>query len=408
MNRYSNSNSILHAGTFAAPVVPLMLMLAIYSPPYQAGFGEVCLLWLTGLGINFGMIVIHELGHVVAARLVGIEIAHITIGHWRKVISFVIDTTTVTVRAAPASGYVLPKPTLHFYSVPRLAVFLLAGVVAEGLVAGFAVYARPDSEVLSFGEMLIAFSHINFVCTGGYHVVSNLLPTMGWVGGEKMASDGLQLLRLWTQRRERPAQRQFLVETQEVAALIKAKRFPDALRLLENLIRQYPTNHELTQLSGSIYVECGALDKAEEVWRDLLKQPIGSSSLAIAAMDSLSCLPLYYGQMHLLNEADAWTSMALKRSPDAITLKGTRGSVLIELGRVDEGMAFLKEVIKRTDCPVDRVICSAYLSKGYTLKGSSAEARLWMEKARAIDSEHVVVKRLGKELPSLTTEMIPD
>lgn len=400
MSRYSNRHNVLQVGAFAAPFVPLMLMSAIYDPiAYQAGFGEIGLLWLTGLGIGFGMIAIHELGHVIAAFLVGIEISNITIGHWRKVISFPIGDTTVTIRAAPATGYVQAKPTLHFYSAPRMAVFLFAGVLAEGLVASFAVYTQSPSHILSFGDMLFVFSRINIVCVGTYHVVFNLLPTMGWVGGEKMSSDGMQLLNLWTQRRERPAQRKFLIEAQEVDVLHKAKQFPDALRLLQKLIGQNPTNYQLVQLSGWLHVECGELDKAEAVWRDLLKQPIGASTVALEAMDCLSCLPLYYGKVHLLSEADAWTNTALRYSPDVITLKGTRGSVLIELGQIDEGMAFLNDVIKRTDCKTDRVICSAYLAKGYALKGANAEAKLWMEKARAIDKEHVVVKRLGKEPP---------
>src|SRR5205823_6209196 len=116
----------------------------------------------------------------------------------------------------------------------------------------------------------------------------------------KMSTDGMQLLNLWTQRREGPAQRKFLIEAQEIDALHKAKQFPDALRLLQKLIGQNPTNYQLVQLSGWLHVECGELDKAEAVWRELLKQPIGASHVALAALDCLSCLLLYYGQLHLL------------------------------------------------------------------------------------------------------------
>src|SRR6185312_8300150 len=153
MNRYSNRHNNVQAGAFAAPLVPLMLMSALYNPiAYQAGFGEIALLWLIGLSLSFALIVIHELGHVIAAHFVGIEISHITIGHWRKVISFQLGASTVVVRAAPATGYVQLKTSLHFYSIPRMTVLLLAGVFAEGLIVGLAIYIRPESNIYSFGD----------------------------------------------------------------------------------------------------------------------------------------------------------------------------------------------------------------------------------------------------------------
>ena len=62
----------------------------------------------------------------------------------------------------------------------------------------------------------------------------------------------------------------------------------------------------------------------------------------------------------------------------------------------------LREVAKQTECQTDQVLCAAYLSKAYWLQGDRAEAKCWMDKARKINPEHVVVKRLENEQAGAT------
>ena len=104
----------------------------------------------------------------------------------------------------------------------------------------------------------------------------------------------------------------------------------------------------------------------------------------------------------LLPEAEAWNNEALRYAPDAITLKATRGGLLIELGQIDKGIVLLREVIKRSECKIDQTIGFAYLAKACAAKGDPTEAQRWIEKACAIDSEHFVVKRIASELKPKT------
>ncbi len=118
---------MLHAWTFMAPVLPLTLMSAFYRDVmnYQCPPHETALLWLVGLLVSYALIIIHEAGHLLAARLVGIEIESVTIGHWRKLVTFNIRTLKVTLRAAPASGYVMQKSALKHTSISATVFFLL-------------------------------------------------------------------------------------------------------------------------------------------------------------------------------------------------------------------------------------------------------------------------------------------
>jgi tetratricopeptide (TPR) repeat protein len=208
----------------------------------------------------------------------------------------------------------------------------------------------------------------------------------------------LQLLRLWKHRHERPAQRQLFADGQKLDALRSAKRFTEAIELATNLVRQHPDKVDILRLVGWLHFEAGDTHKAEAICRELLTRPFESKAKLAELLDQLSCIALYYGRTDLLPEADAWSNEALWYAPDAITLKGTRGSILIELGRIDEGMVMLREVTKRSECKIDQTIGSAYLAKAYAAKGDFTEAQRWIEKAYAIDSEHPLVKRIAGEL----------
>jgi hypothetical protein len=140
MNRYSAGHSVLHFGAFIAPILPVTLTSAFYrevmdyqSPPY-----ETALLWLVGLLVSYLLIIIHEAGHLLAARLVGIEIESVTIGHWKRLWAFNLFGLKVTLRVAPASGYVMPKPAYKTAALPASILFLLGGVAMEGLFVALA------------------------------------------------------------------------------------------------------------------------------------------------------------------------------------------------------------------------------------------------------------------------------
>ncbi|MBI5380410.1 MAG: tetratricopeptide repeat protein [Opitutae bacterium] len=409
MNRYSAGHNLLHAGSFISPLLPLMILSAAYpSSPYIPNLAVIVLLWCLGLVISYGLIAIHEMGHAIAAHLVGLEFTSITIGHWRKLFSLQLNKITVTVRAAPACGYVELRLTPRSFSSPRIIAFLLAGIFFETIAVVLALLGPYLPTITSLDELLLVFGRICVICIGGLQVLVNLLPIEGLVGGYKMPTDGLQLLHLWKNRSARSAQRQLFDELTRLDELRSTQRSIEAIELASDLARQNPDNLSLLLMLGGLHAEAGDTQKAEAIWRELLKRPVVSPSARAAQLDQLCCLPLYYGRLDLLPEAEAWCTEALKYAPDAITLKGTRGSVLVELGRIDEGMALLREVIKQSECAIDRAVSSSYLAKAHAAKGDHCEARQWIEKARGIDPNHIVVKRITAQLSQqeeITTAM---
>lgn len=344
MSRYSSHKGVFDIGAFIEPLLPLSLAFGLYkdSLRYEVVWSTIPLLWFLGLAINYALIVVHELGHVFVARLLGWTVESVTIGQWHRLFSFSVGPATVTVRSAPSPGFVQTTPAAHENSVYKAGAFLLAGSLAE-VGAGVSMFLLDRPPLIETpGELLLSYSRINVFCAVTYHVILNLWPRADTADDGHILSDGLLLRHVWRQSRLEPAYKDLSAKLEEAGRLCQDREFPEALRIINELALRHPENVLLQKQAAHLYSECGDTVAAEKIWRDLLGRPLGTPEVFAEILDSLSRLPLYHRRTDLLAAADGWTSEALRHSPHAITLKGTRGAILVELGRFDEGIEMLR------------------------------------------------------------------
>ena len=79
-------------------------------------------------------------------------------------------------------------------------------------------------------------------------------------------------------------------------------------------------------------------------------------------LDRLSCLPSMSGLQRILPDADKWSELALQLQPENLSLKGTRGAILIEQGNYNEGEVLLKEVLEKSESDIDKGVASLFLA----------------------------------------------
>jgi hypothetical protein len=93
-------------------------------------------------------------------------------------------------------------------------------------------------------------------------------------------------------------------------------------------------------------------------------------------------------------------SLKLLEWRDCLTTRGTRGSILVDLGRIDEGKALLHEVLIKTTSPIDKSYSHIFLAMAAKQEGNLELAREHAEKAAGINSASPALKRVSDLLPA--------
>ncbi len=74
------------------------------------------------------------------------------------------------------------------------------------------------------------------------------------------------------------------------------------------------------------------------------------------------------------DEADRYSAEAHKNLPCVAPIRRTRGSVLIELGQVEEGLELLRSSLEKTDTPKEKASTMCYIAIGEARRRQSGRS----------------------------------
>lgn len=129
----------------------------------------------------FSAVVLHELGHLVFGRIVGVPVVGVVIGEGRRLFGWRMGAITFSVHAVPFSGYVEYD---EYYGGPLTTAVLAAGGIVVNLSIGISSLAFCLSGEPHWADRMlwaIALAHIGLAAW-------NLIPRQ-FEDGNK--SDGL-------------------------------------------------------------------------------------------------------------------------------------------------------------------------------------------------------------------------
>jgi hypothetical protein len=86
------------------------------------------------------------------------------------------------------------------------------------------------------------------------------------------------------------------------------------------------------------------------------------------------------------------------------SFQGTRGCVLVELGRLDQGLALLHKAIDIVKNPFEIAFSACFIALGEARQGRVEESKRYVEKARQVYPDCVVIPRVDHELDSIQLE----
>ncbi|MEL7450217.1 MAG: M50 family metallopeptidase [Pseudomonadota bacterium] len=140
------------------------------------------------------LLVLHELGHAVMARLLGWRVDGIYLGYGRPVTRFIIFGMLVEVRRLPVEGFVRVTPGNLVQPQLKSALIYLAGPGIELLLAAVVFSATGSPSLAGPDTSLWTIALQSMAITAVLSAIMNLIPHTAETENGKAASDGLGFL----------------------------------------------------------------------------------------------------------------------------------------------------------------------------------------------------------------------
>jgi hypothetical protein len=323
--------------------------------------------WFAALTIA---VAVHETGHLLCARIASIPVVVLSVGVGPRLLGGQTDRFRWELRALPLGGFVVPEPVAGV-SVPRLMLFVLGGVFGNAALIGVVA-------VLDFVGVLRSLPFANevlgpLVFAQFVAIVTNLIPFRARLSGTRvqMPSDGLQLVRL-------------IRDARKVTSGVDP--------VYAGLVRRYGAGEELRPSPAApritqLYVRSYADGESREDIRDALRHELISCELPseeeMLVLDWLVSDGLIFGDSTSHSRLDEWSHRALQLGPEIETIIGSRGAVLVKLGRYQSGKALLERAAARDRLePHEMVMNDMFLARAEHALGNTARAHYLIKSVR--------------------------
>jgi hypothetical protein len=333
--------------------------------------------------IEVTSIALHEGGHALAARLLGLRVPRIDIGIGRRISRWRWRNTSISVHAFPLLGVTYVGADRVSGLKWRLWLTILAGPITTALIAigalavldvGVTDAFWPQHAVLKGPAIveMVAFQAI-------WLLVLNLLPLQMLRTGFR--SDGTQLLRIPTLDVREIEELRVMPAVLEAEDLRERDQFDAAYQVIRRAMEIAPDSRVLRQSLAIMLMHREELHEARALLLELLKDDVALEVLVIR--NNVAWIDFLIHADELREEADKHSEFVLSRLKDAGFALGTRGAILGWLGRHDEAIEMLQRAYLRNSSDANRALNACALACSLAATGRTDEATRWFERARA-------------------------
>jgi Tfp pilus assembly protein PilF len=373
------------------------------------GLAMACFLGGSGVAVvaQYVSILLHETAHAAVARVLGLRVFKVIVGSGPAWLTWKWAGVPVEIRRHPFGGL-----TYIGHESPRGFRLRNVLVVAAGPLVSllwflglfWLVYDERLMQQLPVTvQRALEIPGWLLVWPAASTVVYSLWPHMCRAEGKQIPNDGLQLLQTpWL----KPA------EIIDSVGMTYAQLANQSLEAGDSAGAKTWCDRGLQQARGnwSLHAIAGWIESAQsppsavEHYRQALASPQLPVASRCQVLDALACLPLYTNHREYLAQADEWSREALELDPQSITLKGTRGGVLLELGHDDEAVKLLENCFEHGSEKTDKPISACYLALAAARRGDYRKADEWLTRSKQLDPHCRVLPRIEEELVRLRTK----
>jgi len=336
----------------------------------------------------------HELGHAVAAKLVGWRNFLIEVGNGRVVYEFRLWGSRWQFRAVPVASGCAYVGTLEtpWYRLKHSVIFS-GGPLANALLIVVALALSPAEDVLN-GTVFDHFSPTKMLLlVNAVMLIWSLWPREFRTQYGKGHSDGLGLWKAWSRPKSEIPEIPWNYYYMEGHELRHARHYSQAQHRVEEGLRRFPGNCYLEILAAAVQFDLKDYAAARTSYLRLMERFGESEEMRATFLNNVACADLRLRDSNLLEEADNNSRIALEKAPSSAHFKGTRGCVFIERGSLDEGTKLLLEVLREHREKTDKAACACYIGVAERLRGNVPESKRFFDLARALDPQCVLLDR---------------
>lgn len=330
----------------------IMILFAIFEE-YSAGRLSVILILLFWIP----MLVLHEFGHALAARLLGWRVKEMVIGFGRELWRWQYGETRIRVKLVPVEGYVLPMPTSSKGMRYKSALIYAAGPGIELLLLAIMLLILGSDYVFGggheLGQVAAQSLAIAILLGAGF----NLLP-FATDGG---VSDGLGILSSPFMSDEAIEMRLLAADFKEFGALLDAGDTSRAMDFAQQLRSRFPQNPVVQELYATALSASGRDDEAREYVRQRLADEKLNNDRQLAWLNRQARVELHAAIPSAL-VLDLAVQKALAIAPKDLAATATKGAALIMRGQHEAGGNMLADVWRSNNGQVRDAELLAYLT----------------------------------------------
>jgi tetratricopeptide (TPR) repeat protein len=342
---------------------------------------------------------LHEFGHLVAAKLAGLDVTAITLGRGRPLwTGRVCGVYLALCRDFPIGGgeifagtsdprWMRSRRWLFIFGGPAANALLLLGCVAVfGLL--------PPARMSSWSECLV----FALVVANLMMLFTNLWPRRGRGNFGPVRSDGWWL---GTIPFAKPATVDSWIEAYFAASSIIARRFrdrPAAIAWCRRGLDRLPHSFNLLYCQAVHLIGEERDIEAQALLEDLLARPDITDTQALTVKNSIAYSIFQAADPGRIEVADRYSSDAVDAIPFSPYFAGTRGAVLLTLGRTAEALPLLEKALKKHTEDWALANVSAMLAMAHADLGELPRAAAWAAKAKSLDRECLLLPRAAARI----------
>jgi hypothetical protein len=329
-------------------------------------------------------IYIHEFGHVIAARLAGIGVNRVIIGNGKELLRKSIFGISVVITNNIGGALTLMGSIDRNLLKMRFAFFVAGGVLFQSLltVASYVLFGTKDWTLLFTSE--IGISNM-FVFSNILLIVTNLIPRHFNMYGLSIPNDGLRILTAPFLKEKDINGLLFADRIFKAHENFEKKEYLAAAAAYEKCIVECP-DLLISRLNLSVVLlKLLNFDKAENVLMQLLHED-GIDKYSCLIYNNLAWVNLLYYTDESLRKAADFSKIAFDLNSSSNSIIGTRGSVLIALGSINEGIELLSQITKfkkEIDPKTNNATDFLFLAYGYLTANKGDEGNKYLNRAES-------------------------